>query len=53
MTQTATKKRPHKNDDKPWFKIYAPGTGPMIGGSELRNTSSSSRKAFKEPESRP
>lgn len=54
MSQTTTRKRkPIEHIDKPWFKVYAPGTGPIIGGSELRNTTSSSRRAFKEPEPRP
>lgn len=51
--QPTAKKKSEDSRDKPWFKIYEPGKGPIIDGSELRNTSSSNRRAFKEPKSRP
>lgn len=38
--------------DESWFKVYSPGKGPIINGSELRNTTATS-KSFKEPEPRP
>lgn len=54
MTKVNTKTRKFVDSrDKPWFKVYIPGEGPIINGSELRSTSSTSRRAFKEPEARP